>query len=49
MLQFWWVLPPAAGYLLGGPGGFIFGFGFNILVWICKLMYDELSSDKKEN
>jgi hypothetical protein len=48
MQQCWWILPPAAGYLLGGKYGFIVGLGFNVLAWIVKLMYDELSSDKKE-
>jgi len=48
MHQIWWIFAPVAGYLLGGKSGFVVGLAFNVLVWLLKLMYDEVSSEKKE-
>jgi len=48
MQQIWWIFAPVAGYWLGGNSGFVVGLAFNVLVWILKLMYDELSTEKKQ-
>jgi hypothetical protein len=45
--QYWWAFAPAAGFLIGGKYGFVVGLGFNVLVWICRSLYDELSQEKE--